>query len=74
MNAAWHAENRLPKTATEAQRIAWHLTHREECARRPIPQKLQARMRELARVNGKPTRPAANAARSPRSGSPKVPG
>ena len=41
MNAAWHAENRMPKNATRDQRIDWHVRHAEACACRPAPEALR---------------------------------
>jgi hypothetical protein len=41
INAAWHAENRMPKNATRDQRIDWHLRHSEACGCRPAPDSLR---------------------------------
>ncbi len=41
MNADWHARHVMPKPATTAQRIAWHVEHAKECGCRPIPEPLQ---------------------------------
>src|SRR5437868_631092 len=46
INREWHAANRMPKKATVAQRIAWHLEHQQECACRPIPRTVQAEIKK----------------------------
>jgi hypothetical protein len=42
MNAAWHRENILGRSATRDERVAWHLEHRRVCACRPPPASLAA--------------------------------
>ena len=42
LNAAWHQGHRMPKAATTAQRLAWHLAHQKNCGCRPMPAKLRA--------------------------------
>lgn len=37
MNKAWHQKHRMPKNATPAQRVKWHIAHAKACACRPIP-------------------------------------
>jgi hypothetical protein len=37
INAAWHAQHRMPKNAGADERIAWHVAHASNCACRPIP-------------------------------------
>lgn len=46
INRSWHEKNRMPKNASEEQRIAWHLEHVKHCPCRPIPEKLQALIRK----------------------------
>ena len=46
LNRGWHESHRMPRNATFAQRVEWHLEHREACGCRPIPEKLAAQMRE----------------------------
>ncbi|MEP7166386.1 MAG: hypothetical protein ABI758_00225 [Candidatus Woesebacteria bacterium] len=41
INKLWHEKHRMPKNATTAQRITWHLAHAKACACRPIPLALQ---------------------------------
>jgi len=36
INRAWHQEHRMPKNATELQRIAWHTEHARNCGCRGI--------------------------------------
>jgi hypothetical protein len=47
MNADWHRANPMPKSATEAQRIAWHREYAVACACRPIPPRRRERMLAL---------------------------
>lgn len=42
---AWHLANRMPKNATQAQRIAWHTEHAKHCSCRPIPASLAAQIK-----------------------------
>jgi DNA-3-methyladenine glycosylase I len=48
VNAEWHARNAMPRRATEAERIRWHLEHAKECACRPIPNALLRRIEASA--------------------------
>lgn len=41
MNKTWHAQHKMPKNATPAQRLAWHQEHQQQCGCRPIPKGLQ---------------------------------
>ena len=41
LNKDWHLAHRMPKNATIAQRIAWHLEHQANCSCRDIPEKLK---------------------------------
>ena len=50
MNAAWHRENPMPRRATQAQRVEWHLRHAEACACRPVPESLRAEVERLRRA------------------------
>ena len=47
MDAAWHAEHPLPRSATTAERIAWHEEHARRCGCRPIPARLLAEMQKM---------------------------
>jgi len=47
-NKEWHRQNRMPSKATEAQRIAWHVVHAENCACRPMPERIAAAIRKAA--------------------------
>jgi hypothetical protein len=56
-DANWHAANRMPKNATDAQRIEWHKRHAEHCQCRPIPERvreLMSRKAPAAGYSGKP--------------------
>lgn len=37
INREWHEANRMPKNATDEERIAWHLAHAKHCDCREIP-------------------------------------
>src|SRR5262245_31424714 len=45
INRRWHEQNRMPRSATERQRIAWHVEHVANCGCRPIPKGVVAIMR-----------------------------
>lgn len=51
LNAAWHKKHRMPKNATDIERLRWHLEHQKQCACRPIPPRLAAMVQK-----GKSTR------------------
>jgi hypothetical protein len=40
INKAWHEAHVMPPNATLAQRVEWHIAHRENCACRPVPASL----------------------------------
>ena len=42
VNAAWHKEHKMPRNATEDERIEWHIAHKRHCDCRPVPPKLAA--------------------------------
>jgi len=44
LNRVWHLKNKMPKNATEDQRIKWHLAHQKNCNCRPIPPKLAEKL------------------------------
>ncbi|HUC79055.1 MAG TPA: hypothetical protein VMQ58_02325 [Candidatus Saccharimonadales bacterium] len=41
MNKLWHEQHKLPKNATEEERLKWHIEHQKQCGCRPIPKSLQ---------------------------------
>jgi hypothetical protein len=53
MNREWHEEHKMPERATEQQRIAWQIEHRDQCGCRPIPKQLLAKMEEPGAGKGK---------------------
>jgi len=36
INAEWHKKNKMPKNATAAQRLKWHIGHQKNCKCRPM--------------------------------------
>jgi hypothetical protein len=44
MNREWHQENKMPAMATVKERIEWHIEHKKNCACRPIPNGLLAKL------------------------------
>jgi len=50
LNKGWHAANSMPKNATMAQRVAWHLEHQQNCGCRPIPRTVQEQIEKQAHV------------------------
>jgi hypothetical protein len=54
LNAAWHRQHPMPKPATPAQRLDWHLAHAKQCGcHDPSPQML-AELRRQARATRVP--------------------
>jgi hypothetical protein len=49
VNREWHKEHKMPKAATESQRLQWHLEHTRNCECRPFPQGLLAKLSEQER-------------------------
>ena len=49
MNREWHKEHRMPDGATVKERIGWHLEHTKNCACRPFPKELLAKLNEAER-------------------------
>lgn len=45
INKEWHEKNRMPKNATFAQRIIWHIEHSKNCKCRPLPEGLVKEMK-----------------------------
>jgi len=46
MNKEWHEKNKMPKNASDDQRIAWHIEHSKNCSCRPIPNGILELMKE----------------------------
>ena len=53
MNKEWHKEHKMPDGPTEKERIKWHLEHTKNCACRPMPRELLAKLSEEQRVEVK---------------------
>jgi hypothetical protein len=49
MNREWHKQHAMPSGATEKQRIEWHIEHTKNCACRPFPQGLLAKLSEAGK-------------------------
>jgi len=45
-NKIWHSAHRMPKNATLAQRVAWHVEHAKQCACREMPTSIQAELKK----------------------------
>ncbi len=50
MNREWHKQHAMPSGATEKQRIEWHIEHTKNCACRPFPQRLLAKLSEAEKL------------------------
>jgi len=50
INATWHARHPMPRKASGAERLHWHLEHQKNCRCRPIPPSLQRRIEADARI------------------------
>lgn len=46
INKEWHERNKMPRSASFEERVAWHTEHQKQCACRPIPQKLAREIKE----------------------------
>ena len=44
MNREWHQQHKMPNSATEQQRLEWHLDHTRNCSCRPFPKRLLANL------------------------------
>ncbi len=42
INRAWHEKHKMPKNATETERMNWYKDHAINCNCRPIPDKVKA--------------------------------
>jgi hypothetical protein len=51
LNAEWHRNNRMPKSPTFDQRLAWHIEHQKNCSCREMPS-IRAELER--RVSGPP--------------------
>lgn len=40
INKEWHSQNKMPKNATIAQRVKWHIEHVKQCGCREIPKSI----------------------------------
>lgn len=42
VNAAWHRSHRMPRNATLAQRVRWHVAHAKACGcRKDMPESIR---------------------------------
>jgi hypothetical protein len=46
INREWHQKNRMPKSPTLEQRIAWHKEHARACKCREMPAKIAELVKE----------------------------
>lgn len=46
INKVWHGQNRMPKNASDKERIQWHVDHARECGCRDIPPKIKTALAE----------------------------
>jgi hypothetical protein len=47
INTEWHKKNKMPKNATDEEKIEWHLEYGKNCACRPMPMYLREKMKQL---------------------------
>jgi hypothetical protein len=45
VNAAWHRTHLMPRSATMAQRVKWHVAHARTCGCREIPSTVVTELR-----------------------------
>lgn len=58
INAEWHRAHVMPKGATPAQRLAWHLAHAKACGCRALTPAMLAKLRAAAQASGTTKKPA----------------
>ena len=44
INREWHEANRMPRNATLAQRVEWHVAHAAACSCREMPASVRAEL------------------------------
>jgi hypothetical protein len=42
MNKRWHDRHKMPRDATDREKLKWHQKHQKQCGCRPIPARLLA--------------------------------
>ncbi len=57
INREWHEKHRMPKNATEMERMLWHKEHAKNCNCRPIPEasstmRVKAQIKKQQAYNG----------------------
>jgi len=58
MNSEWHNKHPMPPRPTLEKRIEWHLDHAKNCACRPIPATLEAKIKSHRKHGGNQTKRA----------------
>jgi len=58
MNSEWHNKHPMPPRPTLEKRIEWHLDHAKNCACRPIPPTLKAKIESQRKSGGNKTQRA----------------
>jgi hypothetical protein len=46
MNREWHEGHKMPDGASAKERIEWHMEHTRQCACRPFPKLLLAKLND----------------------------
>ena len=49
-NKEWHLANRMPKNASLAQRVEWHINHARHCGCREIPESIKKEIAKQKRT------------------------
>ena len=44
INKEWHQKHKMPKNATEKERISWHIEHEKHCGCRRMPESLRKKL------------------------------
>jgi hypothetical protein len=50
VEASWHATHPMPRPATLAQRVKWHVAHAKACGCRPVPASVVTEIERRKRV------------------------
>lgn len=48
INATWHETHPMPRNATPAERLKWHVAHAKHCGCRPFTAAMRAKLERAA--------------------------
>lgn len=50
LNRKWHETHRMPKNATQAERLRWHIAHAKACGCREMPETLKRLIKKAGKA------------------------